>query len=86
MERILAIVSGRVQGVGFRWATLEKAENLGLSGSVRNEPDGTVRVEIEGERAEELLAWLHDGPRFASVASVAVSRLPAMGQDGFKVG
>jgi len=86
MERILAIVSGRVQGVGFRWATLEKAENLGLSGSVRNEPDGTVRVEIEGERAEELLAWLHDGPDYASVASVDVSRLPAMGQDGFKVG
>ncbi|TBN56638.1 acylphosphatase [Glaciihabitans arcticus] len=86
MERILAIVSGRVQGVGFRWATLEKAEALGLSGSVRNEPDGTVRVEIEGVRADELLAWLHDGPAYAWVSSVAVSALPALGEDGFRVG
>ena len=86
MESILAIVSGHVQGVGFRWATLEQAERLGLSGSVRNEADGTVRVEIEGERADELLAWLYSGPPHAEVETVAVTRVPATGKDGFMVG
>ncbi|MBW1605681.1 acylphosphatase [Lactobacillus sp. Sy-1] len=43
------IVSGTVQGVGFRWATKQVAEHLGINGSVENLPDGTVRVLAQGE-------------------------------------
>jgi len=86
MARTLVIVSGRVQGVGFRWATLEEAERLALSGSVRNELDGTVRVEIEGERADELIEWLRHGPRFAEVANIELRDIPETGESGFKVG
>lgn len=86
MARTLVIVSGRVQGVGYRWATLEEAERLGLSGSVRNEPDGTVRVEIEGERSDELIEWLRRGPRFAEVDNIELRDIPETGESGFKVG
>ena len=86
MARTLVIVSGRVQGVGFRWATLEEAERLGLGGSVRNEPDGTVRVEVEGERSPELLEWLRHGPPFAEVENLEVRDIPETGEQGFRVG
>jgi acylphosphatase len=86
MARTLVIVSGRVQGVGFRWATLERAEHLGLSGSVRNESDGTVRVEIEGARSDELVEWLRIGPPYAEVDTLEVRELPETGESGFKVG
>jgi acylphosphatase len=86
MARTLVIVTGRVQGVGFRWGTLEEAERLGLSGSVRNEPDGSVRVEVEGDRSGELIEWLRRGPPFARVESVELRDIPETGESGFKVG
>lgn len=62
-------ISGRVQGVGFRWWARQTASGLGLRGIVRNEPDGTVYLEATGthdqlERFEQLLA---DGPPHAQV-------------------
>ena len=86
MARKVVIVSGRVQGVGFRWATLEEAERRGLSGSVRNEPDGTVRVEIEGDDLDPMLDWLRSGPRYAEVTALDVSDAPETGIAGFRVG
>jgi len=86
MARKIVIVSGRVQGVGFRWATLEEAERLGLSGSVRNENDGTVRVEIEGDDLAPMLAWLGRGPRYAEVTALDVTDAPETGIAGFRVG
>ncbi|MGQ9598616.1 MAG: acylphosphatase [Anaerolineae bacterium] len=72
--RLRAIVHGRVQGVNFRYYTLQQARNLGLTGYVRNRWDGTVEVVAEGVRAnvEELLAFLHVGPRSAFVTQVDV--------------
>lgn len=72
--RLDAIVHGRVQGVNFRYYTLQQARNLGLTGYVRNRWDGTVEVVAEGPRAnvEELLAFLHVGPRSAFVTRVDV--------------
>ncbi len=65
-------VRGRVQGVGFRWWTRSTAERLGVSGSVRNLPDGTVAVRAYGPR--EALDMLEDmlraGPRAARVDGV----------------
>lgn len=72
--RRAATVTGRVQGVSFRWYTERRAQELGLTGWVRNHDDGSVRVEAQGPEAAvaELVAWLHEGPPHARVASVLV--------------
>jgi acylphosphatase len=74
-------VSGDVQGVGYRFFTQRVAEELKLSGWVRNLPDGRVQAEVEGPRArvEELLARLRVGPRLSSVTDVAVTWKAASG-------
>lgn len=80
--RLEVIVTGRVQGVGFRWATSQKAKALGLVGWVRNQPDGTVRVVAEGSprAAEALLVWLRQGPDRAHVDHCEPSWLAATGE------
>jgi len=72
MPRLHVVVRGRVQGVGFRWFVLKQARSLGLTGQVRNRPDGTVEAEAEGARSA-LEAWLqrlHEGPMGARVERV----------------
>lgn len=66
------IVSGRVQGVGFRWFVLRRAGDLGLVGWVANLPDGRVEVVARGETVsiERLDAALRQGPRLAAVSYV----------------
>lgn len=73
-ERLVAIVYGIVQGVFFRYNTRLEAERLGLTGTVRNLPDGTVEVIAEGprERLEELLSYLRRGPEAAVVERLSV--------------
>ena len=75
-ERLHVIVSGRVQGVGFRWATEAKARELGLNGWVRNLPDGRVEAEFEGIQAslDAMEAWCWQGPRTALVELVKAAR------------
>lgn len=65
---------GRVQGVFFRVAIKEKAEELKVKGFVRNEDDGSVYVEAEGETEglEKLVEWCRQGPRLAQVTNVLV--------------
>jgi acylphosphatase len=65
-------VRGRVQGVGFRWWTQRYAETLGLRGTVRNLPDGTVEVQACGspEQLTSLEAGLREGPSGARVDGV----------------
>ena len=72
MIAVRAFVSGRVQGVGFRYATMERARDLGLTGWVRNLPDGRVEAFVQGEpaRVAALLAFLAEGPRWAAVERV----------------
>jgi len=85
---IEASVRGRVQGVGFRYWTVHEAGRLGLSGVVRNEPDGSVTVLAEGEAAalDRLAALLKRGPAGARVEAVRVLRLPWRGLwRGFRV-
>jgi acylphosphatase len=86
--RLEAGVSGRVQGVGFRFFVERRANDLGLSGSVRNLPDGaTVEVIAEGEvrSLDTLLADLHRGPRYATVEAVRASWTEARGLAGFGI-
>ncbi|WP_420454208.1 acylphosphatase [Rubrivirga sp.] len=83
-----AVVSGRVQGVGFRRYVLRWARTLGLTGWVRNEPDGTVRVVAEGDgpALDRLARLLWGGPPAADVAEVESARGPAEGAfEGFDV-
>jgi acylphosphatase len=81
-QRLKAIVKGEVQGVGFRWAVQRQAGRLGLTGYAENLPDGSVRVEAEGDpdRLDQLEAFLHQGPRWAEVASLDSERGPATGE------
>jgi len=68
------IVSGLVQGVGYRYFTIRQAELFGLKGSVRNLPDGRVLVMAEGEKdlIMQFKSVLEKGPRFARVDRVEV--------------
>lgn len=72
LETLRAVVRGRVQGVGFRVATVRQAHALAVCGWVRNVPDGTVEVLMQGEpdAIDRLLSWLHSGPPAARVADV----------------
>lgn len=86
--RLQATIHGRVQGVSFRYYTVRRARDLGLTGFVRNKADGTVEVAVEGPRprVEELLSFLRIGPRAAIVTGVDVSwPEPAGGFTGFEV-
>lgn len=73
MRQVLAQVAGRVQGVGYRFWTKERAEELGLTGWVQNEPDGTVKVLLQGDNSqiEKMLKQLKSGPAFARVEQVS---------------
>ena len=69
------LISGQVQGVGFRYSMAEEAERLGVTGWVRNRRDGTVEAVIDGQAAavEALLAWARRGPPAARVSDVTIS-------------
>jgi acylphosphatase len=71
-ERRAYRLTGRVQGVGFRWWARQTAVGLGLRGVVRNDPDGPVWVEAEGDAAtmDQFEALLHTGPPGARVEQV----------------
>lgn len=76
MNRWVSVrVRGRVQGVGFRWATLARARELGLAGWVRNCRDGAVEIHAGGstESVERFLAWCASGPSGARVDEVVVA-------------
>ena len=86
-ERWRMTVRGNVQGVGYRASCLRRANDLGLSGWVRNMPDGTVEVEAEGPllALTELRLWCEKGPRHAQVSHVANALIPATGSDWFEI-
>ena len=73
-KRAKITVIGMVQGVGFRYFTQRAAKKLSLNGFVRNQYDGTVYCEVEGERGliEEFIKILRVGPSWAKVSSVQV--------------
>ena len=86
--RIAIRVYGRVQGVGYRKATLEKARALGLAGFVQNEPDGTVYLEAEGDpqALDQLIAFAKQGPLLAHVQLAQVQPKGApLGDTEFRI-
>lgn len=71
------IVSGMVQGVGFRWFTLRQAQSLGLKGYARNLPSGQVEVVVSGEKGliDEMIKVLRAGPSYAAVSDVQMEEI-----------
>ena len=88
VERRTVRVFGRVQGVFFRASAREVARRLGLTGGARNEDDGSVTVEAEGdaEALERFVAWCRQGPPRARVERVEVQAGPPVGYAGFTTG
>jgi DNA ligase D-like protein (predicted 3'-phosphoesterase) len=84
---IRAVVRGRVQGVGFREATVRRALSAGVVGWVRNRADGTVEVHVEGapEAVARLEAFLRRGPHGADVDAVEVERVGPEGHEQFAI-
>ena len=72
--RAHVFVSGKVQGVGYRYSTVEKASELGVSGWVRNLGNGSVEAVFEGtsEIVEEIIGWCYEGSSAAIVSKVDV--------------
>ena len=87
MKAVQARVVGRVQGVSFRWYTEERARALGVTGWVRNEPDGSVLLHAEGddEAVDALVSWCHEGPGMARVRDVAVREAAPSGATSFTI-
>ena len=74
IQQVTIIAHGRVQGVFYRDSTMRKARELGLVGTVRNLPDGTVQIVAQGPAAglEALVRWAREGPRAAVVSDLHI--------------
>jgi acylphosphatase len=81
------IVSGIVQGVGFRYHTVRIARSMGIKGYVKNLPDGSVFIEAEAfdHQVEKFILWCSEGPSRASVNEVSVSDAQLKNFTGFDV-
>lgn len=81
------LVSGRVQGVGYRYFTAREARGLGVTGWVRNLPDGRVEVLAMGEtgQLEALLGRLWQGPPLSRVLDVEISHADEVLNEGFAI-
>ncbi len=87
MRRIVIRVSGKVQGVFYRASAKDEAERLGIHGLVRNEPDGSVYLEAEGNELElsNFAAWCKKGPPHAQVLTFVMEDAPLIGYVGFRI-
>jgi acylphosphatase len=87
VTRAIVRVSGRVQGVSYRAAARREARRLGLAGWVRNEPDGAVAIDVEGDRdaVAAFLRWCAQGPPAARVAAIEETRAAPAGYRDFTI-
>lgn len=80
------LISGRVQGVGFRWSAAREAERLGVTGTIVNRVDGRVEAVVDdGPGAAALLEWLRHGPSLAEVSEVETAEAAETGEAGFRI-
>lgn len=82
------MVTGRVQGVGYRAGAARVAEAAGVSGFARNAVDGSVVIELEGPAVavDAVISWCRSGPRWAEVVDVTVEDVAVVGSTRFDVG
>ncbi len=80
-------ITGKVQGVYYRESMRQKAHELGVNGFVRNQPDGSVYAEVEGEQEllDNIVAWCYQGPDMAVVDTVAATEAAETGFEGFEI-
>jgi acylphosphatase len=78
IKRLAITISGRVQGVGFRYFTRDAAESYELSGWVRNNPDRTVECEVQGkeEDLESFCQQVSEGPPLSKIMDFEVREIP----------
>lgn len=78
-------ITGRVQGVGFRKSAVDQATKLVLNGFAMNLDDGSVLIEVEGNReaVDRFIAWCRQGPALARVDNLRIEAGPLMGHSGF---
>ena len=79
IARIQLIITGKVQGVGYRFSAKQQAEQLGITGWVKNRPNGHVEIMAEGyqQQLNQLLTWAQNGPQFANVDDIVINNLTA---------
>lgn len=87
MPTVHLMISGKVQGVFYRATARHKAEELGLSGWIKNTPDNNVEATVSGtpEAVESFIAWCWQGSQRAEVSNVTVTPKPDDGFTGFQV-
>lgn len=80
-------VFGRVQGVGFRYSAKNEANRLGINGYIKNKPDGTVVLELEGNAAQlnAMIGWCKAGPPMSRVENVKEWSGEVVGYDEFGI-
>jgi acylphosphatase len=81
------VVSGRVQGVGFRYSARNEAGRLGIKGYVKNKSDGSVVLELEGNASKlnAMIAWCKAGPPMSRVENVKEWPGDVVGYDDFRI-
>ena len=87
MKGVSITVFGKVQGVGFRFYTKKKADELNLTGWVKNMRDGSVYIEAEGENLDidTFIDWCRQGPEWAHVTGTQIQMLPLQGFTQFTI-
>ncbi|MBG0859931.1 MAG: acylphosphatase [Bacteroidales bacterium] len=80
-------ITGWVQGVGFRWSAANEAKERGITGLVRNNPDGSVYIEAEGsrEQLDGFVEWCRKGPGVGYVDDVSVDICPTANFTEFRI-
>ncbi|WEV47695.1 acylphosphatase [Bifidobacterium sp. ESL0690] len=84
--RVRAVVTGMVQGVGYRYFAVNEARRCGVAGWVRNRLDGSVEVEVQGEQSlvASFVERLGHGPQWGRVENVATKEIPLSDNEGFE--
>ena len=87
MKCLQIIIRGKVQGVWFRVSTRNKAQELGVYGIVKNQSDGSVYVEVEGDEMllKDFVAWCYEGSEFSRVDTVDISEIDQKGFTEFLI-
>ena len=80
------VVNGRVQGVNFRSAAEDAAQDIGVAGWVRNRDDGSVELVVEGDddAVDRMVGWARQGPSAAEVTDVDVTDTEPQGLTSFE--
>ena len=86
-KRIIIKVAGKVQKIGFRYAAMQKANELGVKGYAKNNPDGSVILEAEGVpgAVTEFADWCSSGPPWAAVEHFFIEEAAPAGYESFTI-